>query len=89
MTYAPGTTYVYDYRVDYSTSMLGASEDTAKMTLTTTADLEVLGPCEMALSLRDTRLFHSDAMGGLKAADRLGHYFFVIIVVFKGSPLNL
>ncbi|GFS01680.1 apolipophorin [Elysia marginata] len=69
LTYAPGTTYVYDYRVDYSTSMSGASEDSAKLTLTTTAELEVLGPCEMALSLRDTRLFHSDAMGGLKAAD--------------------
>ncbi|GFS05085.1 apolipophorin long isoform [Elysia marginata] len=70
LTYAPGTTYVYDYRVDYSTSMSGASEDSAKLTLTTTAELEVLGPCEMALSLRDTRLFHSDAMGGLKAADK-------------------
>ncbi|GFS10552.1 microsomal triglyceride transfer protein large subunit [Elysia marginata] len=70
LTYAPGTTYVYDYRVDYSTSMSGASEDSAKLTLTTTAELEVLGPCEMALSLKDTRLFHSDAMGGLKAADK-------------------
>ncbi|GFO07001.1 vitellogenin [Plakobranchus ocellatus] len=70
LIYAPGTTYLYDYRVDYSTSMSGASEDSAKLTLTTTAELEVLGPCEMALSLRDTRLFHSDVMGGLKAADR-------------------
>ncbi|RUS87830.1 hypothetical protein EGW08_004429 [Elysia chlorotica] len=69
MNYNKGTTYVYDYRVDYSTSMSGASEDSAKLTLTTKAELEVLGPCEMALSLRDTRLFHSDAMGGLKAAD--------------------
>ena len=70
MNYAPGATYIYDYTVETITSMSGASEDSAKMTLTTTAEMEILGPCEMALSLRDTRLSHSDAMGGLKAADR-------------------
>ncbi|XP_012938713.2 uncharacterized protein LOC101848113 [Aplysia californica] len=50
--------------------MSGASEDTAKLTIQTSADVEVLSPCEFALRLRGTRLLHSDSTGTMKAADR-------------------
>ncbi|XP_012946660.1 vitellogenin, partial [Aplysia californica] len=68
--YNPGYIYSYDYQVDTATSMSGASEDTAKLTIQTSADVEVLGPCEFALRLRDTRLLHSDNAGHMKAAHR-------------------
>ncbi|GFO07588.1 microsomal triglyceride transfer protein large subunit [Plakobranchus ocellatus] len=72
--YIPGNTYLYDYRVDISTSMSGVSEDSATLTLTTMAELEVLAPCEMALNLRNTRLVHSQARGGPKVADREDYF---------------
>lgn len=52
--------------------MAGASEDTAKLTLQVTGDVEVLSPCEFSLQLRNTRLFHTDGNGNMKTADRLG-----------------
>ena len=56
--------------MDTETSMAGASEDIAKLTIQTTADIEVLSPCEFSLRLSQTRLLHSDNTGQLKAADR-------------------
>ena len=56
--------------------MAGASQDTAKLTITTSADVHVISPCEFALTLRNTRLMHSgDDAGQMKTADRLVSLF--------------
>lgn len=51
--YATGTTYHYRYEAETRTTMTGAAEDTATITISAFAIIAVLGPCDMALSLTD------------------------------------
>lgn len=47
--YEAGSSYQYRYEAETRTTMSGAAEDTAIITVTATATVEVLGHCEMAL----------------------------------------
>ncbi|KAI8787576.1 apolipophorin [Biomphalaria glabrata] len=69
--YAPSTTYIYDYVVDTETTMAGATEDSAKLSIKTQAEIQSIDGCEFALSLKKTRISHSEAFAkDLKAAER-------------------
>ena len=47
--YEAGSSYEYRYEAETRTTMSGAAEDTAIITVTARATVEVLGHCEMAL----------------------------------------
>ena len=49
--------------------MSGASDNKAKLTVQTSADINVVSYCEFSLRLRNTRLFNSDARGRMQIAD--------------------
>ena len=57
-------------RVETLTQMSGASQDVARLTITTTADVHVLSPCEFSLTLTNTDLRHSDVTGNMKTVER-------------------
>ncbi|XP_071116773.1 uncharacterized protein [Haliotis cracherodii] len=72
--YLPGTTYEFDYNVQTHTSMEGASGDQATLGIRATADIEVLSKCDMALRLRDVKVYQSDPSTStpMKYADESG-----------------
>ncbi len=57
-------------RVETQSSIAGASESTARMTLETTVHIEVLAKCEFAMKLTGTHLLHSDGTGKLITAQK-------------------
>ncbi|CAG5134992.1 unnamed protein product [Candidula unifasciata] len=70
-SYTPATTYIYDYTVDTETSMAGASEESAKLSIQARAEIQSLDGCDFALLLKDVRVSHTDAYtSGLRPADR-------------------
>ncbi|XP_067679783.1 uncharacterized protein [Haliotis asinina] len=74
--YVPGKTYEFEYNVQTQTSMEGASSERASLGIRATADLEVLSKCEMALRLRDVKVYRSDpsAPNPMKYADETGEF---------------
>ncbi|XP_076440191.1 uncharacterized protein LOC143279842 [Babylonia areolata] len=78
-TYKAGWSYEYQYKAETRTTMAGAAEDTATVTIGATAKIEVLEQCEMALLLTDVvikrsheenskRMVDADKMSGAKSA---------------------
>jgi hypothetical protein len=58
--YEAGNTYSFAYEADTVTSLLGASEEHSSLHVQATAEVHVLSQCELALTLRDVTLEHSD-----------------------------
>ena len=56
--------YFSMFRVETST-LVGGATTAAQLAVSATARLHVLAPCEMALTLTDTRLMTSDASGNM------------------------
>ena len=54
-SYRPGQTYSYDYKIQTETSMDGASEERAGLSITGQADIEVIDTCEMVLKVSRSR----------------------------------
>ncbi|XP_046361600.2 uncharacterized protein LOC124138779 [Haliotis rufescens] len=74
--YVPGTTYEFVYNVQTQTSMEGASSERASLGIRASADIEVLSKCEMALRLRDVKVYRSDPYSSnpMKYADETGEF---------------
>lgn len=45
----PGKSYVYQYSVTTSTTLLGTLEDDAQMHITANAHIDIAAPCEYSL----------------------------------------
>jgi len=58
--YAAGSSYSYLYEADTVTSLQGAAEEHSSLHIRAIADVTVLSPCELALTLRDVTLEQSD-----------------------------
>ncbi|XP_056021701.1 uncharacterized protein LOC130054813 [Ostrea edulis] len=54
--YQPGTTYEYDYDVDTTTLIQGASEGKSGMKMTTKVQVEVLSKCDLVLKVKNVQL---------------------------------
>ncbi|XP_046338509.2 uncharacterized protein LOC124119888 [Haliotis rufescens] len=73
--YVPGMTYEFDYNVQTQTSMEGTSSDRASLGFRAIADIEVLSKCEMALKLRDVKVYRSDpSTNPMENADETGEF---------------
>merc|ERR1712018_150910 len=65
--YVPGTTYTYGYESTMTTHIPGSTEQTAQMFVTATANVEVLGRCEMALRMSVVSLEDVNPVDGTRA----------------------
>ena len=54
--YQPGTTYEYDYDVDTTTLIQGASEGMSGLKMTAKVQVEVLSKCDLVLKVKNVQL---------------------------------
>lgn len=58
--YTPGYIYEFTYEGQTRTGIQGASEDTAALKITTTAEVEVISKCDLVLRLRSSNVYGSN-----------------------------